>query len=100
MRAKTIGVILLLFSFFFTLSCDTTSISLWERHCEACHDGKTILNGKVVLDNEKMTEKYKTLGEFKNACKGAPPCMNILKHEERLFVEVGKELGIKNSLKK
>jgi len=72
----------------------TEGISLWERHCAACHDGKTILNGKVATDREQMRSKYKTLEEFSNACAGTTSCMNILKHDKKLFVEVGKEIGI------
>ncbi len=94
-KAKAVCIILLS-AFFFTLSCNRTQhISLWERHCESCHDGKTILNGKVVINHEQMTAKYRTLDKFKNACAGAPSCMNILKHEEKLFLDVGKELGLK-----
>ncbi len=70
-------------------------VSLWERMCEACHDGKTVLNGKVVIDKEQIKEKYHTLEELVKAvsCE-APPCMNILKHDEKLVREVGEEIGI------
>jgi hypothetical protein len=71
-------------------------IGLWERHCDACHDGKTILNGKVVINKDQMKEKYKTLDSFVNACEGSASCMNILKHDKRLFMKVGKEIGISN----
>lgn len=72
------------------------SISLWERHCASCHDGKTVLNGKVVPSREKLKEKYRTLDEFSNACSGSASgtCMNILKHDRKLFIEVGREIGI------
>ena len=80
---------------FFSWSCRKTErISLWERHCAACHDGKTILNGKVVINKEQMKSKYKTLDEFSNACAGTASCMNILKHDKKLFIEVGKAIGI------
>ncbi len=69
-------------------------MSLWARHCATCHDGKTVLNGKVIISREQMKSKYKTLDEFSNACAGTASCMNILKHNKKLFVEVGKEIGI------
>jgi hypothetical protein len=70
-------------------------VSLWERMCEACHDGKTVLNGKVVIDKEQMKEKYRSLNELVTAvtCE-APSCMNILKHDKKLVREVGEEIGI------
>ncbi len=78
------------------LSCDKSQgISLWERHCEACHDGKTVINGKVLAGKEVIKEKYKTLESFASACTNSPACMNIVKHEERLLIKVGTELGIK-----
>ncbi|MFZ2196346.1 MAG: hypothetical protein WAV13_01335 [Thermodesulfovibrionales bacterium] len=43
-----------------------------------------------------MKAKYKTLAEFANACAGAPACMNIVKHEEKLLKEAGTEIGLKN----
>lgn len=69
----------------------------WERHCQACHDGQTILNGRVVIDGEQMRAKYTTLQEFVNACGGSPSCMNIVKHDKDLLREVGKELGLKDA---
>ncbi len=77
----------------------TDHISLWDRHCGACHDGQTILNGKVVMDKEQMKVKYKTYEEFADACSHSPSCMNIMKHEKKLFADVGKEIGIKESPK-
>lgn len=76
-------------------------ISLWERMCEACHDGQTVLNGKVVMDKKEMKAKYHTLDELVNAvtCQ-APPCMNILKHDEKMVREVGKEIGIREAPEK
>lgn len=70
-------------------------VSLWERMCEACHDGKTVLNGKVVINREQMKERCRTLDDLVKAvtCAG-PPCMNILKHDEKLVREVGEEIGI------
>lgn len=73
---------------------------MWERHCEACHDGKTVLNGKVVAGREQIKEKYRTLEEFANACVNSPVCMNIVKHEEKLLLKVGTEIGIKPAAKK
>lgn len=79
----------------------TALISLWERTCESCHDGQTVLNGKVVMSKEQIQAKYKTLDELVNAvsCEG-PPCMNILKHDKTLVRKVGEELGIKENLPK
>lgn len=71
----------------------------WERHCQACHDGQTILNGRVVTDREQMKMKYTSLQEFVNACGGSPSCMNIVKHDRELLREVGKELGLKDTPK-
>ena len=75
--------------------------SLWERMCGACHDGKTVLNGKVVIDREQIKAKYETIDDLVAAvsCEGAP-CMNILKHDEKLVRKVGKELGIKDTTRK
>jgi hypothetical protein len=73
-------------------------VSLWERMCAACHDGSTVLNGKVVIDKEQMKSKYRTVDELVKAvtCEG-PPCMNILKHDKKLVREVGEEIGIGDS---
>ena len=83
------------------LSYGDEKVSLWERMCEACHDGKTVLNGKVVIDRQRMKEKYRTIGDLVKgvSCEGAP-CMNILKHDRNLVKEVGKEIGIPESLPK
>ena len=79
------------------LSCNKPSrVSLWDRHCEACHAGETTHNQNVVIDKEQMKVKYRTLNEFVNACGGSASCMNILKHDKKLFKEVGKEIGIKD----
>lgn len=74
------------------------AISLWERHCAACHDGKTVLNSKVVSDREQIKAKYATVEDLAKAvtCDG-PPCMNILKHDETLIKKVGRELGLKGA---
>jgi hypothetical protein len=72
----------------------------WERHCEACHDGQTILNGRVVIDKEQMKAKYSTLQEFVNACGASPSCMNIVKHGKKLLMEAGKDIGLKDTLGK
>ncbi len=69
---------------------------LWDRMCAACHDGTTVLNGRVVIDKGEIKKKYKTIDELVDAvsCKSAP-CMNILKHDEKLVRNVGKEMGLK-----
>ncbi len=91
-----IGIFMILICLLFSASCcrKPESMSLWARHCATCHDGKTVLNGKVIISREQMKSKYKTLDEFSNACAGTASCMNILKHNKKLFVEVGKEIGI------
>ncbi len=74
---------------------------LWDRMCAACHDGKTVLNGQVVIDREQIKAKYKTLDDLVEAvtCEGAP-CMNILKHDEKLVRRVGRDLGIRDVRKR
>lgn len=93
-RAVSI-IIILLFPLLAGLSYRSSRISLWERMCEACHDGSTVLNGKVVMDKDRIRTKYRTIDELVNAvtCEG-PPCMNILKHDEKLVRKVGKEIGL------
>ncbi len=87
--------------FLAALGCGRTQgVSLWERHCGACHDGKTVLNGKIVASKDQIKEKYRTLEEFTNACSNSPVCMNIVKHEENLLTEVGKEIGIRPVVRK
>ncbi len=94
-------IIVLLFPLLVSFTSKTQRIGLWERMCEACHDGKTVLNGNVVIDKEQIRAKYRTLDELVDAvtCK-APPCMNILKHDEKLVRKVGKEIGIKENSKR
>lgn len=75
----------------------TEQISLWDRHCGACHDGKTVLNNRVVMDKEQLRAKYKSLTEFADACSLSPSCMNIVKHEKKLLTDVGREIGIKET---
>ncbi len=97
MRTKTALVfVVLLFPLLAGFSSNTQRTGLWERMCEACHDGSTVLNGKVVIDREQMKAKYKTVDELVKAviCEGHP-CMNILKHDEKLVRKVGKEIGLK-----
>ncbi len=98
MTIKAIAILMILLCpLFFTASCEKPEhISLWDRHCAACHDGKTVLNGNVVINRDQIKAKYKTLDEFSNACGGPASgmCMNILKHDKKLFVEVGREIGI------
>ena len=102
MRKDNVMKIIVFLPFFLMLlaGCGQTDhITLWDRHCGACHDGQTILNGKVVMDKEQMKVKYKTYEEFADACSHSPSCMNIMKHEKKLFADVGKEIGIKESPK-
>lgn len=91
-------IIILLFPLLAGLSYRSSRVSLWERMCEACHDGKTVLNGQVVIDKDRMKAKYHTLDELVNAvtCE-SPPCMNILKHDKKLVRRVGKEIGLKET---
>ena len=99
-RAITTTVVVLLL-FLFTLNCaKPQTMSSWDRHCVACHDGETVLNGMVLINREGMKAKYKNLEEFVNACEGSGACMNILKHQKKLLTEVGKELGISDSSRK
>ncbi|HXX56592.1 MAG TPA: hypothetical protein VEI96_01160 [Thermodesulfovibrionales bacterium] len=101
MRALPTKIVAIVFLFFVVSNCSKNQpLSSWERHCEACHDGETVLNGKVVMNREGMTAKYKTLSEFINACEGSTSCMNILKHQEKLLREVGKEIGIRDTSRK
>lgn len=102
MRVKTLSVIVvMLFSILSTAGCTKPQpMSSWERHCVACHDGETLLNGKVLMNREGMKATYKNLEEFVNACEGSGACMNILKHQKQLLTEVGKELGISNGSRK
>lgn len=102
MRVNTLKIsVVMLFFFLFALGCAKPQpMSSWERHCVACHDGETLLNGKVLMNREGMKAKYKNLEEFVNACEGSGACMNILKHQKKLLTEVGKELGISNGSRK
>ncbi|MDA8240249.1 MAG: hypothetical protein M0Z67_07745 [Nitrospiraceae bacterium] len=95
-KTGTFAVIVLLLFLTAGYGYGAQRVSLWERMCEACHDGKTVLNGKVVIGKEQIKEKYRNLDELVKAvtCEG-PPCMNILKHDEKLVRQVGKEIGIK-----
>ena len=98
LKRAVIIIVILIFPLLAGLSYRSPRISLWERMCEACHDGKTVLNGQVVMDKDRMKAKYRTLDELVNAvtCEG-PPCMNILKHDEKLVRKVGKEIGIREA---
>lgn len=91
-------IIILLFPLLAGLSYKSQRISFWERMCESCHDGKTVLNGQVVIDKDQMRAKYRTIDELVNAvtCEGHP-CMNILKHDEKLVRKVGKEIGLRET---
>ena len=101
MRVNALRItVVILCSFLFTGCTKPQTMSAWERHCVACHDGETILNGKVLMNKEGMKATFKDLGEFVNACEGSGACMNILKHQKKLLSEVGKELGISDSSRK
>jgi hypothetical protein len=98
MKAKILPtMIVLLLPFLAGFGASTSNIGLWDRMCAACHDGTTVLNGKVVIDKDQIKAKYKTTNELVKAvtCEGAP-CMNILKHDEKLVRQVGKELGLRD----
>jgi len=99
MRVSVLRVIVIvLFPLIAGFTSGTERTSLWERMCAACHDGTTVLNGKVVIDREQIKSKYRSLDELVNAVTcNAPPCMNILKHDEKLVRKVGKEIGIKDA---
>ncbi len=91
-------IIILLFPLLAAPSYKSQRISMWDRMCEACHDGTTVLNGQVVIDKAQMKARYHTIDELVKAvlCEGHP-CMNILKHDEQLVRKVGKEIGIKEA---
>jgi hypothetical protein len=91
------AIIVLFFPLLAGFGTSTSNIGLWDRMCAACHDGKTVLNGQVVMDKDQIKAKYKTTDELVKAvaCEGAA-CMNILKHDEKLVRQVGKELGLKD----
>jgi hypothetical protein len=96
MRIKILpAMIVLLFPLLAGFGARTQNISLWDRMCASCHDGTTVLNGRVVIDKGQIKAKYKTVDELVKAvtCTG-PPCMNILKHDEKLVRQVGKEIGL------
>jgi hypothetical protein len=96
MKTKILtAMIVLFFPVLAGFGARTSNIGLWDRMCAACHDGKTVLNGQVVIDKEQIKAKYKTTDALVKAvtCEGAP-CMNILKHDEKLVRQVGKELGL------
>jgi hypothetical protein len=97
MRKKILSaMIVVLFPLLAGFGAKTSNISLWDRMCASCHDGQTVLNGKVVMDKQQIKTKYRTTEELVKAvtCQG-PPCMNILKHDEKLVRQVGKEIGLK-----
>ncbi len=97
MKARHMLILMMiLFPLLAGFTSKTNRTSLWDRMCDACHDGSTVLNGKVVIDKEQLKAKYKTVDELVKAvtCEGHP-CMNILKHDENLVRKVGKEIGLK-----
>ena len=75
-------------------ACKYERPSMWELKCAACHDGSTVLNGRVVPDREALKARYRDMAEFAGSCEQAPGCMNILKHDKGLFMDVGREIGI------
>lgn len=76
------------------MGCKYERPSLWEMKCAACHDGKNVLNDKVMPGKQDFRDRFRDIGEFSDSCLKAPKCMNILQHDEELFVEVGREIGI------
>ena len=91
MRAIYVSISVL---FLMLSACDYERVTMWELKCAACHDGKNVLNDKVMLDRQALKAKYATLKEFEGSCQGASACMNILKHDPKLFRDVGREIGI------
>ena len=89
-----IAVILALFASVLLAACKFEPPSMWELKCAACHDGQTVLNDRVVPGREALRGKYPDMDAFTSACDGSPRCMNILKHDEKLFIDVGREIGI------
>ena len=87
MAALAVGISL-------AMACQAGSPGMWELKCAACHDGVTQLNGQVVPDREQLKAEYRSLDAFVESCTGAPPCMNILKHDKALLREVGVEIGV------
>ena len=74
--------------------CEYDRPSLWEMKCGSCHDGKTVINGKVVMDKVQMKARFQDMEAFVNVCDSSPSCMDILKHDKDLFRDVGREIGI------
>ena len=89
-----IAAVILLCVSFFAGGCEYERPSMWEMKCAACHDGKTVINGKVVMDKSRMKERFQDLEVFVNICDSSPSCMDILKHDKKLFRDVGREIGI------
>lgn len=75
-------------------ACRYERPSLWEMKCAACHDGQTVINEKVMPGKEELKSRSRDIDEFVSSCLKAPRCMNILNHDEELFIEVGREIGI------
>jgi len=74
--------------------CKSEPSSLWAQKCSGCHDGKTVLNDQVVPDKEDLVSKYENMEQFMISCLTSPPCMDVLKNDEELFRQVGREMGI------
>lgn len=81
------------------VGCQPERISLWKRHCESCHDGKTTFRSRTVMSKEQLVAKYETIEQLLKACEISPSCMNILKHNKKLLRQVGKEIGLKEDIK-
>jgi hypothetical protein len=79
------------------VGCQPEQISLWKRHCDSCHKGKTSFKDRTVMNKEHLTAKYETIEQLLEACETSPSCMNILKHNKKLLREVGKEIGLKEN---
>jgi hypothetical protein len=74
--------------------CKARPNTLWDLKCASCHDGKTVLNDQVAPDRQDIIDKYTNMEQFMLSCMTASPCMSIFKHDEEIFREVGRELGI------
>lgn len=79
------------------VGCQPERISLWKRHCESCHNGKTTYKERPVLNKKRLIAKYETIEQLLKACEISPSCMNILKHNKKLLRQVAKEIGLKEN---
>ena len=91
---SVIAVSFIAVSLMLMAGCEKRKATLWDQNCASCHDGKTVLNDQAVPDKKDLVEKYDSMEQFMLSCLKSPPCMNLLKHDEDLFREVGREIGI------